>query len=325
MAQEYYGQYPPGYVPPQGGMAAYPPQPYQYNPTGQVPYYPPQAGAYPPPNGAYPPQPVYNVPPANNPHYPEKSDPSRVAIDMNMGSGAIAANNLGDDGTGSNYLANADKAIRMGFIRKVYTILLTQLAITFAFVAVFTFHEGVREWVQSSPNILISALVVSIVCVIALVCCTSVARKTPGNYICLLIFTLAESYLIGAAASFYQTDSVIKAVVATFVVVCALTAFAWNTKYDFTAKTGLLITLIVILILFGIAAAIWRTQIMSTLYGAIGAFVFSIFIVYDTQMIIGGKHKNKFTVDEYVFAALSLYLDIVNLFMHLLRLMGDRR
>jgi FtsH-binding integral membrane protein len=43
-------------------------------------------------------------------------------------------------------------------------------------------------------------------------------------------------------------------------------------------------------------------------------------------LIIGGEHKaHKFTVDDYVFAALTLYLDIIQLFMRLLRLLGKKK
>jgi len=40
---------------------------------------------------------------------------------------------------------------------------------------------------------------------------------------------------------------------------------------------------------------------------------------------MGGKHqKVQFGVDDYVFAALNIYLDIINLFISLLQLMGSR-
>ena len=42
--------------------------------------------------------------------------------------------------------------------------------------------------------------------------------------------------------------------------------------------------------------------------------------------MIGGKHKrHSFGVDDYIFAALNIYLDILNLFMFILRMLGDRR
>ena len=39
-------------------------------------------------------------------------------------------------------------------------------------------------------------------------------------------------------------------------------------------------------------------------------------------MILGGR-KYELTPEEYIFAALSLYLDIINLFLYILELIGD--
>ncbi len=48
-------------------------------------------------------------------------------------------------------------------------------------------------------------------------------------------------------------------------------------------------------------------------YGALGAIIFSMFIVYDTQLMLGGKHKYAIDPEEYVFAALNLckYRDLI--------------
>ena len=51
------------------------------------------------------------------------------------------------------------------------------------------------------------------------------------------------------------------------------------------------------------------------IYGALAALIFSGYIVYDTDNII-----KRYTYDEYVWAAVSLYLDIINLFTALLTL-----
>lgn len=67
-------------------------------------------------------------------------------------------------------------------------------------------------------------------------------------------------------------------------------------------------------------------QLANTTYSVIGAFIFSIFIVVDTQLMIGGKHKiYKFTEDDYVFAALNLYLDVVNLFLYMLNILSNNQ
>ena len=41
--------------------------------------------------------------------------------------------------------------------------------------------------------------------------------------------------------------------------------------------------------------------------------------------MLGGKHKYSLSPEEYIFAALNLYLDIINLFMYLLAIFGGNR
>ena len=49
-----------------------------------------------------------------------------------------------------------------------------------------------------------------------------------------------------------------------------------------------------------------------------------MYLVYDTQLMLGGKHKLALSPEEWVFAALNLYLDIINMFMFILSLIGGR-
>lgn len=59
-------------------------------------------------------------------------------------------------------------------------------------------------------------------------------------------------------------------------------------------------------------------------YSCLGALLFAFYLVYDTQLLIGGNHKLSISPEEYVFAALTLYLDIVNIFMYILSIIGNR-
>ena len=49
------------------------------------------------------------------------------------------------------------------------------------------------------------------------------------------------------------------------------------------------------------------------------------YIVFDTQLMMGGQHKYSISPEEYIFAALNLYLDIINLFLYLLMIIGGGR
>lgn len=56
------------------------------------------------------------------------------------------------------------------------------------------------------------------------------------------------------------------------------------------------------------------------IYALLGAVLFSGYIVFDTFLLI-----KRYTVDEYIWAAVQLYLDLINLFVRILQLLGDRR
>lgn len=80
-----------------------------------------------------------------------------------------------------------------------------------------------------------------------------------------------------------------------------------------------------ILMIISITAIFFHNKIMSIFYACLGAFVFSGYILFDTQLMLGGKHKYAIEPEEYIFAALNLYIDIVNLFLYLLQLISSAK
>lgn len=75
---------------------------------------------------------------------------------------------------------------------------------------------------------------------------------------------------------------------------------------------------LIVLTLFGFLAMIYPGGIVRLMYSALGALMFSFYLVYDTQLMLGGNHKFSISPEEYIFAALSIYLDIIQMFMHIL-------
>ncbi|ODM90636.1 Protein lifeguard 1 [Orchesella cincta] len=226
-----------------------------------------------------------------------------------------------------NEFTFSDKSIRMAFIRKVYAILMVQLLVTFGFVALFVMNEDVKLWTRANPGIFYGALALNFGCIIALACCEGVRRKAPGNFICLAIFTIAEGFMIGTFSSAFKAESVLLAVGVTAAVCLALTIFSFQTKWDFTAMGGVLFVALIVFMLFGILTIFLPKTTFPTLhivYACLGALLFSFYLVYDTQLMLGGKHKCSISPEEYIFAALNLYLDIINIFIYILSILGSR-
>ncbi|XP_061378387.1 protein lifeguard 1-like isoform X1 [Danaus plexippus] len=231
---------------------------------------------------------------------------------------------LGEDADVKGFDFN-DQSIRKLFVRKVYSILMTQLLVTMAFITLFVYHAPTKLWVQKNPFMFWIAFAVVLVCLIAMACCPSVRRTAPMNFIFLGIFTVAESFLLGVTSSMYQSEAVMMAVGITAAVCLALTIFAMQTKWDFTMMGGALIVATVVLLIFGIVAIFVKGKVVTLVYASLGAIIFSLYLIYDTQLMMGGKHKYSISPEEYIFAALNLYLDIINIFIYILTIIGAAR
>lgn len=158
---------------------------------------------------------------------------------------------------------------------------------------------------------------------ITLVCCESVRRKHPHNIILLAIFTLAFSYMTGTIASFYDTKSVVIALGTTAGVCLLVTVFASQTKYDFTKCAGVLFVLSMVLFLFGFITIFTYNQsyYIDIVYGCLGALVFTLFLAFDVQLVMGGK-KHELGPEEHILGAILLYIDIVYIFLFILSIFG---
>jgi protein lifeguard len=145
-------------------------------------------------------------------------------------------------------------------------------------------------------------------------------KSYPTNLIFLSGFTLLEAYTVSVIVSFYETRIVVNAVVLTAGIFVFLTAFACQTKYDFTSWMPYLFGALWGLILFGFMSMFFQYSSTGELiYGCLAALIFSGYILVDTQLIMRKHH-----VEEEIAAAISLYLDIINLFLAILRILNSQ-
>lgn len=117
---------------------------------------------------------------------------------------------------------------------------------------------------------------------------------------------------------------VVVAACMTLAIVVSLSIYAIFTKTDFTTKYGIVIVLLVALLMLGIFTLIFQSAWLQNIYCALGVIVFGIYLVIDTQMIIGGRRFG-ITLDDYVIGALILYIDIIQLFMYILQLLSKKK
>lgn len=215
------------------------------------------------------------------------------------------------------------KLIRHNFIKKVYSLLTIQLLITVAIIAVFAVHPDVKAWAKANHWFQNVSFLVAFVILIVITCAGNLRRKHPHNLIILFAFTIAEALMLAAITVMFDTPTIMIAGGITAVICLGLTLFAFQTKYDFTTKSGIMLVILMVAT-FAIIIGMFfpPSKIFILVISSIMAIIMGIFLVIDTQMIVGGTHSIQMSPEEYVFAAINLYMDIINMFLYILMILG---
>merc|ERR1712194_48980 len=171
---------------------------------------------------------------------------------------------------------------------------------------------------------------VLVVTMCAMTCCMETLRKYPRNYAVLGLITLCMSVIVGFVSAMYTWQSVLLAADITVGILLGMTILAWTTSIDFTGYEAYWWGALLAIIVFGFALSIMalcgvQIEWLMMLYNLLGVLVFTMYIVFYTQMIIGGNHEVHFSIDSCAFASLHLYIDMINLWWRLIWLLGDRK
>ena len=142
----------------------------------------------------------------------------------------------------------------------------------------------------------------------------------------LFIYTATEAYILGIVCARNNIQAVFLAAGTTLVITVVMTLFACQTKYDCTGAGGFLLTSLCGIITINIINIFVKSTTVH-LWAACGSVVlFSAYIVYDTQLIVGGSHrKYQFSTEDHVLATISIHLDMVNIFLNILQILTSSR
>ncbi|CDR95420.1 hypothetical protein, conserved [Babesia bigemina] len=212
--------------------------------------------------------------------------------------------------------------IRHEFVRKVFGIVTIQLAATFGFLLTALFVERMNDFFKERYYIGIVAIVVFIFASLVISCKRSLARNKTVGIGVLFMMTGCMMLYVTCFAVHYAIFQVTVAAGLTAGLTLVVTIFAMQTKYDFTGYMLHIFCFAIVLFATGILIAFFPNRILHLIYSAIGATLVCVYLVVDIQLAVGGK-KYEWTIDDYVIAAISIYVDVVSLFIHLLGIVAS--
>ena len=216
-----------------------------------------------------------------------------------------------------------ERKLRKGFITKVYGIIFAQLLITTITVYISLVNEAIMKFMMQNNYIIFFSAISAIIVLLILVC-GKLTNVVPINYVLLLIFTIFESITVAFVTVFYEPISVLSCAGLSMLIVFGLTMYACFTKRDFTMMGGFLFSCSIILIFLGIIGLFFRSYFYQMFLNSMGVLLMSVYLIYDTQLVIG-KNSQLIKLDDYILGALNIYLDIINIFLKILRLLGKKK
>lgn len=213
-------------------------------------------------------------------------------------------------------------------MRKVYvwmTLALVVTALTAYYVAT---TPSALYAIFSNQVLFYGLLLAEIVVVIAMTALINkvsfmVAAFMMATYSVLNGVTMASIFVIYEMASIATTFFVTAGTFATMAIV------GYTTKKDLTKMGGVLLMALIGLIIAGVVNWFLQSETMSYIVSGIGVLVFTGLTAYDSQkiktMLVQCDIVNDSTQKLALLGSLTLYLDFVNLFLYLLRFMGNRK
>lgn len=221
--------------------------------------------------------------------------------------------------------ALSEANLRAGFLRKVYGLFSAQLTFTVAMVSLCMLTPVLRDsllkvakdpsgWPQLAITIPPMASLFVLHC--------GMKQKYPANFILLFFFTLGISLQVSYVCTVYHalgyTHLVLQAFGATTVIFLGLSTYVLYSGKDFSYMGGFLSIALWGLVVVGIGAWFFPWLVQGLMYGFVGALTFSGYILYDTWRI-----QKVFSYDDYIAATIEIYLDIVNLFLYILKILKE--
>lgn len=225
--------------------------------------------------------------------------------------------------------AYASKAVHAALMRSVYTWMTLALIIT-GFVSMYVAKSYTLLSMIAQNSMMFWGLIIAEVGMVWYLS----ARINRIAFSTATILFIVYSILNGVTLSFIFLIYTMSSIAATFFVTAAtfgvMAIWGYVTKKDLTRIGSLCIMGVIGLIIASLVNMFLHNSMMDLVISCVGVLLFVGLTAYDSQKIkqlltSDDMEVNETTQKIALMGAMTLYLDFINLFLYLLRLMGDRK
>jgi FtsH-binding integral membrane protein len=220
------------------------------------------------------------------------------------------------------------QSIQASFINKVYAWMGMALTVT-GFIAYRTANsDALLSLIFGNSIVLIGLIIVELGIVFWM--SRNIERISSNMAIGLfMLYSALNGLTLSVLLLVYTAASVASTFFVTAGTFGLMSAYGYFTKKDLTSWGNLLFMGLIGLIIASVVNIFWANPTMYWIISYAGVLIFVGLTAYDTQKI----KKMSLEIDANseegrkgaIMGALALYLDFINLFIMLLRILGDRR
>jgi FtsH-binding integral membrane protein len=214
------------------------------------------------------------------------------------------------------------------FMRKVYAIMALGLGATGLTAFVAFGSTAIRQFIFGTPGVYLGLIVAELLMVFTF---ASLARRLSavGAGALFYLYAILNGLTLSVVFLVYTRGSIASTFFITSGTFAAMSAYGYVTKRDLTGVGHFMIMGLFGLIIASVVNLFLGSEMVYWLTTYAGILIFVGLTAYDTQKIkelnVIGNAGTDEDHKEAIHGALILYLDFINLFLYLLRLLGRRR
>jgi FtsH-binding integral membrane protein len=206
---------------------------------------------------------------------------------------------------------------RATLVRRTYTMVLVSVLVTIVGASFGLTQPRLLQFAAEHPFIMF------FITLAPLLLATRKKADFPMNIGLVLLFNFVMGVFISPALFIYgrqQPGLIGQAAVLTIGAFGILTLYAFVSRRDFSAWGSFLMVGLWVLIGTMLLNFFFQNTTVNLWLASVSVLLFSGLLVFDTWRL-----RNHYGPDEYVGASVQIYLDLLNIFMALLRVLGNRR
>jgi modulator of FtsH protease len=208
---------------------------------------------------------------------------------------------------------------RATLVRRTYGLVFLSVITTILGSAFAFSQQPVMDAVLQHPFI-------TFICMfVPLIMAQRAARDFPRNLVLTFLFTFIEGIWLAPFLMLADRNApgvVSQAAILTFAAFGVLSLYAVVSRRDFSAWGSFLMVGVFVLLVAMVLNAFIGSAAGGLWIAAIGVMIFSGLLVFDTWRLL---RSGAYGQDDYVLTAVAIYLDLLNMFVFILSLLGGGR